>query len=341
MRVLHVVCDLSGGGAERLVLELCARRGESVHTEVAAVQPGGSLGDRFAEAGIAVHQLGRRPGRPGLRAFARLLGLCRGFDVVHTHLWAGDAWGRPAAFLADVPVRVATEHNIDRDEGRFKHAWKAGTAHLLHCLVAVSHPVARYWQKLGVPAERIVVIPNGVDASRFHGPWHGLGSGRVLAIGRLVPQKGFDVLLAAMKQLPDVELEIAGDGPLREELAARAPANVRFLGEVDDVEERLKRAAALVVPSRWEGFGLVAVEGMAAGVPVVASRVDGLAEVVGNNGVLVPPEDPNALVAAVDEVLQDPERAVLLSAQGRSRAAAFSLDRMVDRYETLYSDLLD
>lgn len=338
LRVLHVLCDLSGGGAERLVLELARRAAADVRVEVAAVQDGGVLADDFAAAGVVVHRLGRRRGRPGGVALLRLCRLARGFDVVHTHLWAGDAWGRPAAALAGVPVRVSTEHNVDRDEPPWKHHAKVATSRLVHRVVAVSAAVADYWRDRGVDPERLVVIDNGVDRARFAAPWR--GGGGLLAIGRLVRQKGFDVLIDAMAALPPTtRLDIVGDGPLRDTLTARAGPNVRLLGRVDDLPERLATADVVVVPSRWEGFGLVAAEAMAAGAPVVASDVDGLRDVVGDAGVLVPPADPRALAAAIAALLADPARRLAASAQGRRRSERFDIEVMVRRYEALYRSL--
>ena len=106
-----------------------------------------------------------------------------------------------------------------------------------------------------------------------------------------------------------------------------------------DIRPCLAQADALVIPSRWEGFGLIAVEAMASGVPVIASRVDGLAEVVGESGVLVPPEDPAALAAAIAALLSDPDQQARLRAAGLQRAQQFSIQRTVSSYETLYRQL--
>lgn len=337
MRVLHVLCDLSGGGAERLVLELCRRRGPGFEAEVAVVQDGGPLGPAFAVAGVAVHRARRSRGRVGLRALGRLTRFAGSFDVVHTHLWAGDVWGRPAGWLAGVPV-VSTEHNLDVDEPPWKTAVKRASGAIPRRIVAVSDAVASHLWRLGVPRSRIEVIHNGVDPARFAAPWTG-GEG-VLAVGRLVPQKGFDVLIAAARRLGHVRFAIAGEGPLREALEASAPANVRFLGRVEDIAERMARADVVVVPSRWEGFGLAAAEALAAGAPLVASRVDGLVEVVGDAGVLVPADDPDALTLALGSLLADPVRRQALSRAGRARARLFDLERTVRRYERMYQTLV-
>lgn len=177
----------------------------------------------------------------------------------------------------------------------------------------------------------------------------------VFACGRLVREKGFDLLLEAfhllLPEMPSSRLEIAGDGVERESLERAAAqlglgAAVTFLGHISDeaLREKMSSAAVLAMPSRWrEGFGLVSVEAAMLELPVVAARVGGLAEVIEHErtGVLVPPEDPVALKNALLDLLRSPEkrsefgRAARLSAERR-----FDPDCMVDLYETMYGQAL-
>ncbi len=324
MRVLHILCDLSGGGAERLVLEMCRRRAPDISVEVATVMGFGPLEADFRDV-APIFSAGRTRRHLGIRAVARLVPLVRRADVVHTHLFAGDTWGRIAAAITGHPAVVTTEHNIDRDE-----TWQRPIRELLAPIattVAVSEAVAR-----ASPAADTRVIANGIDLARFTAPHRG-GSG-ILGVGRLVPQKGFDVLARAVPA--GVRVRIAGEG------AMRIPhPDIEWLGRRENVPDLLAAADILVVPSRWEGFGIAALEGMAAGVPVVASNVDGLAELVGNAGVLVPPGDAPALHDALTALLADPARRADLSQKGRERAAGFGIDRTVQRYESLYRTLVD
>lgn len=319
MRVLHILCDLGGGGAERMVVELCRRRGPGIDVEVATVQGGGVLEAELA--GIPVTIGGRPRKHLGLRALTRLVPAVRRADIVHTHLFAGDTWGRVAAVLANHPRVVTTEHNVDRDEGRLlRHAlgWKTNVA------VAVSEAVARHvtWTR------DIRVIENGVDLDRFTAPH--VGGGGVLAVGRCVPQKGFDVLAAALP--PGMRARIAGEGPVE-------TPGIERLGWTRDVAPLYAEADVVVIPSRWEGFGLVAVEAMAAGVPVIASAVDGLVDVVGDAGILVPPEDVEALRDALLRVRDDSQLRAELAARGRIRARRWDITRCVRAYERLYTEL--
>lgn len=311
MRRLHVLPDLSGGGAERLVLAHCRSRPD---VRVATVFGGGPLEPELPDAVLGE----RRPGRPSLRAFLRLVEAARAADVVHTHLFAGDLWGGLAARLAGRPV-VSHEHNVDVDEQARHRAARQLSARFPALTLAVSEAAARH-----SVAPRIVVVPNGVELGRWAAPWRG-GPG-LLAVGRRVPQKGFDVLLRALPE--GVPLRVVGEGPF-----APATPGVSWLGTRDDLPELFASADALVVPSRWEGFGIVALEGMAAGTPVIASSVDGLRDLVGDAGMLVPPEDPVALREAITRVLGDRALRDTLSARGRARAQRYDLQQTFDSWE--------
>src|SRR5213083_1575653 len=189
-------------------------------------------------------------------------------------------------------------------------------------------------------AAPLVLSLEGVEPGLFaDGRAHPHARPYVAAVGRLVPQKGFDVLLEAFARLdaPEVDLLIAGDGPERRRLEAlRArlglAARVHLLGAVDRAAvASLYRGARLVVcPSRWEGLPLVCLGAMASGRAVVASRVDGIPDAVGDGetGLLVPPEDPVALAGALRALLEDGPRRERLGARGRAlvRADAVAAD---------------
>ena len=183
-------------------------------------------------------------------------------------------------------------------------------------------------------ADRLSVIPNGVEPEMFRdGPAYAHPRPYVAAVGRLVPQKGFDVLLEAFARLdsPEVDLLIAGDGSERRRLESTVERaglgeRVHLLGAVDRATvARLYRGARVVAcPSRWEGLPLVCLEAMASGRAVVASRVDGIPDAVsdGETGLLVPPEDPIARADALGALLEDAPRRERLGARGRALVCA-------------------
>ncbi len=170
---------------------------------------------------------------------------------------------------------------------------------------------------------------------------------RLAAVGRLIPIKGFDVLLDAFararRELPALTLELAGDGPLAGDLRARTPEGVELLGRVSPVDAVYERNAIVVVPSRGEGFGMVALEAAARGRAAIVSDVGGLPEIVedGVTGIVVPPDDPPALAEAIVELASDPERVSRLGAAARERACArFSTERATQGVEAVYRELL-
>lgn len=204
--------------------------------------------------------------------------------------------------------------------------------------------VARY----GLEAAQAVVVPNGVDEAEKGGPapaW--LPERYVFALGRLVQNKGFDLLLEAFAaaDVPGVDLVIGGDGPERQRLQDQVERlgmaeRVHLPGRLDrpDVVTISQRAAAFVVPSRIEAFGITVLEGWRAGVPVIATNRGGPAEFVtdGVTGLLVDPTDKTSLTAALERTLQDKEAAARMAAAGQRAVEAFTWDRVADAYEPLY-----
>ncbi len=213
--------------------------------------------------------------------------------------------------------------------------------------VAVSRFVADRIARAGVPARRIRVIENGIPLDRYtRAPGAArTGPPRVAFAGQLIEEKGVQVLLEAARQLPGMaEWVVAGAGRFREaleQLAARLGVPARFVGHVDSAE-LFRGADVVVVPSLWEeAFGLVAVEGMAAGAAVVVSDAGGLPEVVGDAGVVVPRGDAGALAAALRDLLGAPARRAALGLAATRRAQArFSLGRMIDEHADAAERLL-
>jgi glycosyltransferase involved in cell wall biosynthesis len=196
--------------------------------------------------------------------------------------------------------------------------------------IAVSEFVARRLEVNDfVPADRIRVVYNGIDLERFS-PVEPSGS-NVIAICNMIPQKGVPVLLNALAVLKargtEPVCQLVGVGPHLEEYRAyardRGLERIQFLGSRDDVPEILRNARVTVVPSVWEeAFGLAAAESMASGVPVVASSVGALPEIVdvGVTGVLVPPQDPKALADAILDVTTNPEKRRAMGQAAREKA---------------------
>jgi glycosyltransferase involved in cell wall biosynthesis len=209
-------------------------------------------------------------------------------------------------------------------------------------IIAITHALARFQiERVGLPRDKVEVIHYGLDE-----PPAAWGTNApddiprdaplLLAVCRLEPQKGVDVAIQALEAIADAHLVVLGEGPQRGELEQLADDRVHLLGRVPDVAAWLRRADVLVHPVRWEGFGLALLEAMLCALPVVATRVSSIPEVVvdGETGILVPPDDPDALAAAVARLLDNPEG---YGAAGRARARQeFSVARMADRTLTVY-----
>ncbi len=193
------------------------------------------------------------------------------------------------------------------------------------------------------------VLFNGVEVSRYRSsPTYAAGSPTVLFIGRHEQRKGLQVLLEAVKLLPaDIRVWIAGSGPETQRLktAYGGDSRLEWLGSIDETEKiaRLRGADVFCAPSLFgESFGIVLLEGMAAGTPVVASDIGGYANASrhGRDALLFPAGDHKALAAAISELLQDGQRAAELVVSGNERADEFSMDRLADLYLQRYRALL-
>jgi glycosyltransferase involved in cell wall biosynthesis len=313
-------------------------------------EPGAlELAARLREVGIPVAELTlARSFDP--RAFRRILAHVREERprLLHTHLVHADFYGLVAGRLAGVPVLASTKHGFNgfRERKAFGIADRTvGRALDLH--LAISHGLAEYLAATeGFARADFEIVHYGIEPGPAPAP--PAPGPRLAAVGRLIPIKGLDTLLAAVADVPEANVEIAGDGPLRVELQAEIDARglgsrVRLLGRVAPAGPVMERAAIVVVPSLGEGFGMVALEAMERGRAVIASSVGGLPEIVvdGETGLLVPPGDPGALAAAIRTLVTDPERVVAMGAAGRRRALeAFAQARCTQRTSELYEAAL-
>jgi len=293
-----------------------------------------------------------------LLAPVRLAAAARRFgaDLVHLHTGRATWLGGLGALLAGVPA--LTTRRMDR---RVRRGWRTRLVHerLTKRTVAISPAVAQCLAEGGVPQDRVRTIWSSIDPARVRAARGrdevrielDVGAGDVLAVslGTLIRRKGFDVLVeaAARAARPELVVAIAGEGPEREALAERARATgvrLLLLGRREDVGDLLAAAELSVLPSRREGLGVAALEAMAAGRALLATRVGGLGEAVvdGQSGLLVPADDADALGTALARLVADPALRARLGAGGVARVRErFLAAHMVAAYEALYRELLD
>lgn len=273
-------------------------------------------------------------------ATARLRGARRGFTavVLTEHL--------PRSVASDP---TALPGNRPRPGGRIHKTWTK-RRHFDACdrVIFVSEGSRRFAERrYGFSGPHAVVVPNGIAVQEAGAPIAAIPEAtRVVAIGSVIVQKGFDLLIDAAELAAEPwVVEVLGEGEHRARLSAEAASRnvpVRFLGRSASVAEALDQSVALVVPSRWEAWPYVAMEAMDRGRAVVATTVDGLPEIVedGHTGLLVPPEDPAELAKALDRLAHDHLLAASMGAAGRARVASFSLERMVDGVTAAYRSAL-
>lgn len=342
---------LDPGGTERQMSELVRRLDPArwqVH--VACLRAEGAWLDRVREVApvtdLAVRSFGRPETIDRARAFARWC-VERRIAVLHTADLPSNIFGQPAAAWARVPVRIANRRDVN--PGRATHeliAQRIGYS-FAHQVVANCRAAADRLRWERVPARKISVIANGLDVAGYAPRPPRAAGRRIVTVANLRREKGHDVLLDAaaivLRRCPDARFDIVGAGPERGALEARAVAlsiagAVSFPGHCEDVQARLAAADLFVLPSRSEAFPNAVLEAMAMGVPPIASAVGGLLEVIDDqrNGVLVPPDDADALAAAIGALLADPIRAAQLGAAARARAEEFSFTRMVAAFERVY-----
>jgi glycosyltransferase involved in cell wall biosynthesis len=348
-RVLHVqkVSGISGSEAHLLALlpRLRERELDATMLVLHEGEPGASeFVERMRAAGVPTEAWRMRldfdPTVP-----ARLLR--RRPDILHTHLVHADLLALPAAAAARVPLRVSTKHGFNEFRAnRLVARADRLAARFAHLQIAISVGLADYLAETeGFDRASFAVVHYGIEPGPQPPPPP--PAPRLAAVGRLIPIKGLDVLMhafaAARRELPALTLEIAGAGPLEAELRASAPDGVAFLGRVSPVAAVYERNAIVVVPSRGEGFGMVALEAAERGRAAIVSDVGGLPEIVsdGMTGLVVPVGDVDALAAAILSLARDPVRVASFGAAARQRAlASFSADQNADGITALYRRML-
>jgi glycosyltransferase involved in cell wall biosynthesis len=353
-RLVLLLQDLKFGGTQRQTLELARRLDPArFQVEVWVLTAGDDLMPLAGDWGIPVVRLARQ----ALVGPLALMHLWRRLrdqppDLLMLLTVVPNIWGRILGRLARVPVIVG---NCRGGGAPWRqHEWLLWPL-MDHLLCNTTALKAELTQRYGIPPAKISVILNGVDTDFYSPGPAGLRPKApvILSVARLVPDKDHDTLIAAFSQVaadfPEAELWLLGDGPRRaaiEALAAQTlpPGRVRFWPGQPDIRPLLHQACLLVLSSRYEALPNVVLEAMAAGLPVAATRVGGLPELVvpGRTGWLVPPGDAVALAAAMSQALGDADVREALGRTGREIAVAdFSLEAMTRRYETVLSRLLN
>lgn len=374
MRILHVIEGLGRGGAERrLVNDLTYLRTNGFAHRVCTLTDDLALAPEVERLGIPVHRLGLSRLSDWRTGIARLSALLEAHpaDLVHSQLFWADCYARVVAKRRGLPMLVTLQSSAFQP-GEFLYSWKRhGVEYALSrwsgCrYVAVSAYVRRSAiEHLHVPQERVTLIPNSVDVSRFQPPpAEHVATARaalrlrsddrvLIMVGRLDPPKGHQVLFEALAQLrsssSSVKMLIVGDGPLEARLRKLVrtlglETLVQFLGARDDIPLLMAASDVYVFPTKCEGLPLTVLEAMAMAKPCVASRIGPIEEIIdqdGRTGYLVDRHTPQAWASTLARVLEDPSR----ESVGRQGAAVvrerFAANRQAARLGQFYTCFQD
>jgi glycosyltransferase involved in cell wall biosynthesis len=365
-RVLHIIDSLHLGGAQEVVLNLATCGSSRFRHEVATLHGHGIYWDRLKKVGIKVHSLSPHKFLPVYLALILWRILADRPDILHCHLIPSNIIAKPLGALLGVTVIINHDHTNDphRIDNKILLALDKSTNRFAHHIIAVAAACRDFLTTHeSIPPEKISLVPNAIDLRRFslgEASWDdaraqlGLpaGSRIVAGVGRLNPQKNFALFLDIAAQLaprfPALHFLLAGDGPeeqmLREKASALGIANrVTFSGYVADTRLVYLAADVLLMPSRYEGLPMTLLEAMAMGLPVVASKLDGIAEVIGDGaeGFLVPSDDAALFVERTAALLADAELSSRISQNARAKIEAhFSVERMTSAVEDIYDRFL-
>ncbi len=374
--VCYLIYAFYLSGAENLVYSLAARLASRYQVIVGSLyeaedkEESARIVKHLEQFGVRTFEVGKHRGKGRIQTVWKLVRIFRAerVDVLHTHTLLPNFYGHLAGWLARVPVRIATLHSGGNDWTNRRSYWME---HLISRLttqyVAVSAIPARDYNAVFGEAKQAVVIPNGVDINRFQNvridrdhKRRSLGllpSDIVLInVGRVCEAKGQDQLIEAMsmvaKQYPNTHLLIVGDSKSQPELVERLLQlvqqlqlghQVHILGSRADIPELLAVSDVFVFPSLHEAQPVALLEAMAAGLPVVASKISAIQDIVEDDreALLIPPGDSEAIAVAVEKLIADPIHARDLALRAQVKVQKqYSIESTVAAYDNLYRSLL-
>jgi glycosyltransferase involved in cell wall biosynthesis len=362
MRILQIVDTLDFGGAEKVLVALANGLASDHEVSVCCISHSGALASEL-DTRVEVFAMGRGLGNDyGIpRRLADVMQR-RGIEVVHTHNWGVFLEGGVAAALARIPVAVHTVHGpyqacaagwLARLKRRMRHAAERRMAHRFRRIVAVSDSVAKYIPELiGIEASRVCTIHNGISEGAPRALKHSGESDSLtfVTVGRLDAIKNQAMMIRAFarvsRSLQRSRLVIVGDGPERSALERLVTDldmadKVTFTGFRSDVDAALRDADVFLMSSRYEGISIAMLEAMRSGLPIVATAVGGVPEMVADErtGLLVPSEDEQAFTAAMCRVAGDARMRREMGESARTlQACEFSLPAMLSRYQSIYNE---
>jgi glycosyltransferase involved in cell wall biosynthesis len=364
--IFHLITSLDVGGVENQLAKVVSSYDRNLFSPiVCCLSHKGAIGEELERRGIPVKVLGEKGGGFHPRILRRLCHLLREerVAILRAHKYHSAFYGVLAGRMAQVEAIIPSYHLPQAARKPRRRLMIRFLSHLSDSVVAVSFAVKENLTGMGIPESKIKVIHNGVDLREFQDlvPKEvareelGIPSGKwvIGGIGRMKPQKGYGTLLQALPLLEkgglsDYSVLLVGDGKIRGDLEQEARSigreeKVKFLGIRRDIPRLLRAMDLFAFPSLWEGFGTSLVEAMAAGIPIVASDLPCVREIIPDEryGLLVPARSADALAAAILQVWKGGTLGEARTRAAQDRALErFSLVRVVKSYQDLFREIL-
>ncbi|MFH0857833.1 MAG: glycosyltransferase family 4 protein [Candidatus Magasanikbacteria bacterium] len=353
IHIVHILPGLPFGGAERLVINLVNTLDpKKFRSSILLFREDNPMMVNITNKEVDVFVIPKK-GKLSLHLIRDLKAKLNELhpDVVHTHLFGGDVWGRIASKKLGIPV-VTTEHNMNVDEGMLKDFVKRILRKKTDKYIACSKAIQADMQKrYALEGEPIEVIYNGIEVTKFLQTKEMFTEETVnfLILGRLEKQKGHTIALKALQNMAfeDWRLRIVGNGSLKKKLDTLVDdfalnTHISFDPALPNVLYYMDQADIVLIPSLWEGLGVVALEALASKRIVIASNTGGLQEIIedGKTGILFETGNDKALEEKIHWVMNNPEKARKIAQKGRDFVQEqFSLEKMVQAYAKVYTTL--
>lgn len=355
MKILQIINNLTSGGAEKLLKDLCLElKYDRYKCDILLLFDIDNVYvNELKKNNISVTVLGRC--RYSILYFFKIRSFIKKgkYDVIHTHLF-------PTQYYVPLSLiglhkrfkLVTTEHSTynKRRKVWFLRKFEKRIYTMYDSIICVSDESAIQLSKHIQNKDKIVVIPNGVPLKKIYNarpsndPLFDKGKIYLIVIGRFVQEKQQETVIKALPELDkNIHLVLVGEGKLKDKNIALSKTlevsdRIHFLGYRPDVPSLLKSSDIVVIPSAWEGFGLVAVEGMAAGKPVIASSVKGLKEIVENTGLLFQPGNSKDLAMKINKLISDTELYNEIVMKSKDVVKKYDVKQMVRKYLRVYEN---
>ncbi len=362
INVLHVVSKLPIGGVENMLLKVVDGYDKKrFNVSVCCIKEGGKIANELRRLNYQVEILNKMRGHGfDFGAVKSLYNLMKrkNIHILRTHQYHSNLYGRIAGILARVPVIIPSFHNLYKSPNKPKfhrRAFNYILSFFSDILIAVSNSVASDMVRFDrISRQKIKVIYNGIEIKGYNTmPSReearvslGLPLDRTVigTVGRLTDQKGHRYLINAVSRLSGICLAIAGDGPLLKELkelAEQNKVNCIFMGQIhpERVSFFLRALDIFCFPSLWEGFATALAEAMVAGLPIIASDISPLREVMLDAGMVIPPHDSDQLAQTLKMLIDNPSLRETLGDKAKKRTRVFSIENTIKAYENLFEQI--